>query len=86
MQYLRDLLFTEDAAVTHPPHPPTPHSTGDLQKLTNRFSKGCQDFKLTISLKETQVISQNMESPPNTTILEREVSDSHSTTSGRKKF
>ena len=64
MKYLRDLLFIEDAAVTSPPL----HSTGDLQKLTNRFSKGCQDFKMTISLKETQVMAQDVESPPNTTI------------------
>ena len=62
MKCLRDLLFADGAAVTA-------HSAKDLQQLMNRFSKACQDFVLTISLKKTQVMAQDMESPPNITIL-----------------
>ena len=65
MKCLRDLLFADGAAVTA-------HSAEDLQQLMNRFSKACRDFGLTISLKKTQVMAQDMDTPPNITILERE--------------
>ena len=39
----------------------------------NFFSKTCQDFGLTISLKKTQVMTQDVDSPPNITILEHEL-------------
>ena len=46
MKYLRDLLFSNDAAITA-------HSTEDLQKVMSRFSKAYQDFEQKISLKKT---------------------------------
>ena len=62
-----DLLFTDDAPITT-------HSAENLQQqLMNRFSKACQDFGLTISLKKTQVMAQDVDSPPNITILEHEL-------------
>ena len=39
----------------------------------NRFSKACQDFGLTIRLKKTQVMAQDVNSPPNITILDHEL-------------
>ena len=54
---LRDFFFADDAAVTA-------HSAGDLQQLMARFSDACQDFGLTISLKKTQVMGQDTDSPP----------------------
>lgn len=62
MKCLRDLLFPNGAAVTA-------HSAEDLQKLMNRISKACQGLGLTISLKKTQVMAQEMNSPPNIAIL-----------------
>ena len=50
---MRDFLFADDAAIVA-------HSAEDLQQLMNRFSKACQDFGLTISLKKTQVMGHNM--------------------------
>ena len=38
-----------------------------------RFSKACRDFGLTISLKKTQVMGQDMNSPPNVSISDREL-------------
>lgn len=65
MKCLRDLLFPNGASVTA-------HSAEDLQKLMNRFSKACQGFGLTISLRKTQVMAQDMDSPPNIAILGHE--------------
>ena len=65
MKCLRDLLFPNGASVTA-------HSAEDLQKLMNRFSKACQGFGLTISLKKKQVKAQDMDSPPNIAILGHE--------------
>ena len=45
MKYLRDLLFTDDAAITA-------HSAEDLQKVMSRFRNAYQDFELKISLKK----------------------------------
>ena len=56
-----DFLFADDAAIVT-------HSTEDLQQLRNHFSKVCQDFGLTISLKKTQVMGQVVDSPPSITI------------------
>ena len=66
MKCLRDFLFADDAAITA-------HSAEDLQHLMNRFSNACQDFGLTISLKKTQVMAQEENSPLNMTILEHEL-------------
>ena len=61
-----DFLFADDAAITA-------HSADDLQQLMNRFGKAFQDFGLTISLKKTRVMAQNVDSLSNITILEHEL-------------
>ena len=38
----------------------------------NRFSKACQDFGLTISLKKTQIMGQGVDSIPSITISTQE--------------
>ena len=62
---LRDFLVADDAAVTA-------HSAEDLQQLMTRFSDACQDFGLTISLKKTQVMGQDTDSPPAISINDHE--------------
>ena len=57
---IRDMLFADDAAVCS-------HTEDELQSLMDRFSRACDDFSLTISLKKTQVLAQEAE-PPNITI------------------
>ena len=57
LKCLLDFLFADDAAVTA-------HSAKDLQQLMTRFSNACQDFGLTISLKKTQVMGQDVDFPP----------------------
>ena len=66
MKCLRDFRFADDAAITA-------HSTEDLQQLMTRFRKASQDFGLTISLKKTRVMAQNVDSLPNTAILKHEL-------------
>ena len=61
LKCIRDFLFADDAAIVA-------HSAENLQQLMNRFSKACQDFGLTISLKKTQVMGQGMDSTPSITI------------------
>ena len=56
LRCLRDSFFADDAAVTV-------HTVEDLQRLMTRFSDGRQDFGLTISLKKTQVMGQDTDSP-----------------------
>ena len=57
---IRNMLFADDAALTaHQDH---------LQILMDRFSKGGEDFRLTISLKKTNIISKDTESPPSLAI------------------
>ena len=58
---IRDMLFADDAAVTS-------HSEQQLQCLMDRFSQACKDFGLTISLKKTNVLGQNVDTPPVITI------------------
>ena len=65
-----DFLFTDDAAVVA-------RSAKDLQQLINHFSKACQNFGLTISLKKTQVMCQGVDSPPSITISIQELEDIH---------
>ena len=43
----------------------------------NYFSKACQDFGLTVSLKKTQVMGQGMASPPPITISIQELEVVH---------
>ena len=58
---IRDMLFADDAAVTA-------HTEYDLQQLMDRFSNACRDFGLTISLKKTNVLGQDVDTPPVITI------------------
>ena len=67
---MRDFLFADDATVVA-------HSAEDLQQLMNHFSKACQDFGLTISLKKTQVMGQGVDSPPSITISTQELEVVH---------
>ena len=50
---IRDMLFADDAAVTS-------HTEQDLQCLMDRFYQACKDFGLTISLKKTNVLGQDV--------------------------
>jgi len=58
---IRDMLFADDAAITA-------RTEHDLQQLMERFSHACCDFGLTISLKKTNVLGQDMDTPPVITI------------------
>jgi len=50
-RYLREFLFADDAAIAA-------HSAEELQHLMDRFSNSCENYGLTISIKKTQVMSQ----------------------------
>ena len=54
---IRDLLFADDAAVAT-------HSEQSLQNLMKKFSDACDNFGLTISLKKTEILTQETETPP----------------------
>ena len=58
---IRDMLFVDYAAVTA-------HTEHDLQQWMDRFSHACCDFGLTISLKKTDVLGQDVDTPPIITI------------------
>ena len=58
---IRDMLFADDAALTA-------HEEQHLQNLMDCFSQACEDFRLTISLKKTNIMSQDTESLPAITI------------------
>ena len=51
---IRELLFADDAALT--------------SQLVCRLSHACKEFGLTISLKKTNVMAQDVDSPPTNTI------------------
>ena len=70
LRCLRDFLFADDAAVTA-------HSAKDLQQFMTRFSYACQNFGLTISLKKTQVMGQDVDSPPAISINDLELDVIH---------
>ena len=54
---IRELLFADDAALTS-------HSQEGLQRLVDKLSHACKEFRLTISLKKTNIMAQDTESPP----------------------
>ena len=58
---IRDMLFADDAAVTS-------YTEQDLQCLMDRFYQACKDFGLTISLKKTNVLGQDVNTSPVITI------------------
>ena len=53
----REMLFADDAALSS-------HTEEDLQRLMDRFSHACREFRLTISIKKTNVMGQDVPSPP----------------------
>ncbi|KAL8621446.1 hypothetical protein ACOMHN_048245 [Nucella lapillus] len=67
LRCLCDFLFADDAA----------HSAEDLQQLMTHFSNACQDFGLSISLKKTQVMGQDVDSPPAISINDHELDVIH---------
>jgi len=68
---IRELLFVDDAALAS-------HSEAGLQRLVDKLSHACKEFGLTISLKKTNILAQDAETPPVITInnTELEVVDS----------
>uniref|UniRef100_K7EZU2 Reverse transcriptase domain-containing protein n=1 Tax=Pelodiscus sinensis TaxID=13735 RepID=K7EZU2_PELSI len=58
---IRDMIFADDAAVVT-------HTQEELQSLMSRFSMACKDFGLPISLKKTNVLSQDTVTPPAITV------------------
>ena len=54
---IREMLYADDAALVA-------HSQDELQALLDRFADACTAFGLTISIKKTEVMGQNVESQP----------------------
>ena len=67
---IRDMLFADDAAVVA-------HTQRELQLLMDHFSQACKDFGLTISLKKTNVLGQDIPAPPVITIDDYELKVIH---------
>ena len=65
LKWMQEFLFTDAAVVAR--------SGEDLQQHMNCFSKACQDFGLTTSLKTTQVMDQCLDSYPSITISTQEL-------------
>ena len=59
--FIRELLFEDDAALTT-------HKEEELQQLISQFSHTCKEFGLTISIRKTEVMGQDVPSPPSITI------------------
>ena len=58
---IRELLFADDAALAT-------HSEEALQRLITNFAEACKEFGLTISLKKTEVMGQDVSEVPHITI------------------
>ena len=54
---IRELLFANDAAIAK-------HSKLEIQRLVDNLAEACDLFRLTISVKGTEVIVQGTNSPP----------------------
>jgi len=54
---IREMLFADDAALSS-------HTEEDLQRLLDRFSYACTEFGLTISIEKSNVMGQDVPSPP----------------------
>ena len=54
---IREMLFADDAALAA-------HRHDALQRLITCFSEACKDFGLTISLKKTEVMGQDVSAAP----------------------
>ncbi|XP_077865244.1 uncharacterized protein LOC144351808 [Saccoglossus kowalevskii] len=55
------MLFADNVALSS-------HTEVDLQRLMNRFSYACKVFGLTISIKKTEVLGQDVPSSPSISI------------------
>ena len=55
------MLFADDAGLAT-------HTEAELQRLIDRFAAACAEFGLTISLKKTQVMGQDVSSAPSISI------------------
>ena len=58
---IRELLFADDAGLAA-------HTEAALQQLIDRFAAACAEFGLTISLKKTVVMGQDVSSAPNISV------------------
>ena len=58
---VREMLFADDAAITA-------HTETALQELINRFAHACSQFGLTISIKKTNILGQDVSSAPSISI------------------
>jgi len=54
---IRELLFADDAALVS-------HSEAGLQRLVSRLALACEEFSLTISLKKTEILGQDVMDNP----------------------
>ena len=54
---IREMLFVDDAALSS-------HTEEALQGLMDRFSQACKEFGLTIRITKTNVMGQDIPSPP----------------------
>ena len=54
---IREMLFADDAAVTS-------HSEEGIQQLISQFAHVCNEFGLTISIKKTKVMDQDVPAQP----------------------
>ncbi len=54
---IREMLFADDAALTA-------HTEDALQRLISSFARACDEFGLTISLKKSNVMGQDVSSTP----------------------
>ena len=63
---LREPLFADDAALAS-------HTKAGLQRLVDKLSHACKEFGLTISLKKTNILAQDAETPPVITINNTEL-------------
>ena len=58
---IREMLFADDATLT-------PHSASALQRLISSFAHACSEFGVTISLKKTNILVQDVSSMPSISI------------------
>ena len=58
---VREMLFADDAAITA-------HTETALQELINCFARACSQFGLTISIKKTNILGQNVSTAPSISI------------------
>ena len=58
---VREMLFADDAAITA-------HTETALQELINCFAHACSQFGLTISIKKTNILGQDVSSAPSISV------------------